>query len=161
MKQISLRRFRRLEQRVKRLNVKRYNELKKFLNDFLERKGVDEFIFKDHEVQYEEMTQGISPYICYDGGHHSEWASTMESEFCGFFKDRGKIFLILQDDDEYDLDRILSDDMYIIATVVSYFIDNDPEYETNDEILEKVSNRYSENDEFDSGILYRGSEYGK
>lgn len=58
------------------------------------------------------------PCICYDGGNHVEYASTMSSACYGAFTQNNTIYLNIEDCDEYEIDRVPTDDLYSVCEAI-------------------------------------------
>lgn len=56
--------------------------------------------------------------VPYDGGNHPEYASNCYSRLNSVYLKDGKIFLDIEDCDEYEIDRIDGDDVFAIAEVL-------------------------------------------
>lgn len=56
--------------------------------------------------------------VPYDGGNHPEYASNCYSRLNSVYLKDGRIFLDIEDCDEYEIDRIDDDDVFAIAEVL-------------------------------------------
>ena len=50
-----------------------------------------------------------NPVFCYDGGNHPEYASNMYSAVEGFVLKGDKLVFIIEDSNDYDITRVLTD----------------------------------------------------
>lgn len=56
--------------------------------------------------------------VPYDGGRHPEYASNEFSNVDEVYLDGDKVFLSIEETDEYEIDRINDDDLYAVAMFV-------------------------------------------
>jgi len=56
--------------------------------------------------------------VTYDGGSHPEWANNLYSMVESVFLKDGKLYLSIEDCDEYEINRIDTDEVYAVATLV-------------------------------------------
>lgn len=67
---------------------------------------------------YVEIDEDNMMSVPYDGGNHPEYASNCYSLLKYVYLKDGRIFLEIEDCDEYEIDRINDDDVFAIAEVL-------------------------------------------
>ena len=66
-----------------------------------------------------DLTQG-KYYVSYDGGRNPEYTSTLYSNVyvVSFNKSKNRLSIETEDDDDYTVDRMSTDDLYTLAMAV-------------------------------------------
>lgn len=94
------------------------------------RKLIEDFLntclkYNDHIYLYDKSGNPFcDEYItvCYDGGRHPEYNSNAFSCVYSIFKKNGKIYLEIDDSDEYDIERCNTDELFRIAELIDNYI---------------------------------------
>ena len=94
-----------------------YKSVLKWLTEQAEARGGEIAIHEYDEdgIQTDDRCYTVS----YDGGNHPEYASNMFSEVDRVFVQDGKLYLEIEDDPEYSIDRISWDDVYYLAEFIN------------------------------------------
>jgi len=59
-------------------------------------------------------------YLTYDGGNHPEYAANLVSQCYGVGKKNGKVYFRIEEDEEYEIDRVLNIDLdYIVYELIN------------------------------------------
>ena len=59
-------------------------------------------------------------YLTYDGGNHPEYASNLVSQCFGVGKRNGKVYFRIEEDEEYEIDRVTNIDLdYIVYELIN------------------------------------------
>ena len=77
---------------------------KKCILDLLENFGEREKFTLDTELRCDGLADPV--YVAYDGGNHPEYNSNVFSEVKAIFKKRGKLYLDIEDDSAYPIERL-------------------------------------------------------
>lgn len=56
--------------------------------------------------------------VNYDGGNHPEYSSNVYSDVRSVFNKNGKIYVEIEDDDEYDIDNLSTDELVGICELI-------------------------------------------
>ena len=62
--------------------------------------------------------------VAYDGGRHPEYDSNLYSVVESVFLKDGKLYLSIEDCDEYEIDRVVTDEVYAVAVFVYNALSN-------------------------------------
>ena len=94
-------------------------------------KCINEISPVDRKVNFSDYEDGVEIYVnvTYDGGNHPEYASNICSMVNGIFIDgKDKINLIIEDCDEYEEYRVLTNELHDVAdmlmAITEYVIQN-------------------------------------
>lgn len=104
--------FQQTAEQWRELNMKLYDECIEFLMETLKNYPDNLFDFSEDDM------------ICvnYDGGKHPEYASNCFSLVQTVYLKDGKLYVDLEDDCEYPIDRLCAAELYEIANVVDVVI---------------------------------------
>lgn len=90
------------------------NELRKECENWLDKVLGDGEEFDLTEVE----DDGDSVCVTYDGGRHPEYNSNASSDVARVFKKDGKIYLDIEDCEEYDIERVDAMELYGVCMFI-------------------------------------------
>ena len=79
-------------------------------------KYIKNVIKKYGEVDFDDCVSSVC--VCYDGGNHPEYNSNCFSMVYGAHLNNGNVMLNIEDCDEYDIERVQTEEVYDLADFI-------------------------------------------